>query len=306
MNLEPSDEQVMLRDLVRRFLADRSDAAAIGSGPMSPRRLAGAGRTGAVLLPVARAGWRHGRCAAGCDDRGRGVGRGAGDHALRRIDPGRCRPHCPIRQRGSGRALGRAGAGGKRRARARGRRGRRCAMARCMAAAISSGGRPMRMRCSCSMGDMAYLAAGRPAGVDDHARAPRRLQRGGDAGAGRLCRRAHPAAGGRGRCLPGARPARLRRRTGRGDGAALRADRRLCCERKQFGAAIAHLPGRAAQARADVRGARTGAFPPAEGRRLRRARRPASSTACSRRRPMSPTRRSALPRRRCSCMAAWA
>lgn len=53
MNLEPSEEQGMLRDLVRRFLADRVDAAAIGSRPMSRDDWVALGELGlfAFLLP---------------------------------------------------------------------------------------------------------------------------------------------------------------------------------------------------------------------------------------------------------------
>jgi len=65
MWLEPSEEQVMLRDTVARFLADRGEAAAIGAGPMPAadwRAMAELGLLG-FLLPE-----RAGGMGGGSDD----------------------------------------------------------------------------------------------------------------------------------------------------------------------------------------------------------------------------------------------
>lgn len=65
MRLEPSDEQVMLRDTVARFLADRGDAAAIGAGPMPMadwRAMADLGLVGFLLAE------RAGGMGGGADD----------------------------------------------------------------------------------------------------------------------------------------------------------------------------------------------------------------------------------------------
>ena len=65
MRLEPSEEQVMLRDTVARFLADRGEAAAIGAGPMPAadwRAMAELGLFG-FLLPE-----RAGGMGGGSDD----------------------------------------------------------------------------------------------------------------------------------------------------------------------------------------------------------------------------------------------
>jgi len=65
MWLEPSEEQVMLRDTVARFLADRGEAAAIGAGPMPAadwRAMAELGLFG-FLLPE-----RAGGMGGGSDD----------------------------------------------------------------------------------------------------------------------------------------------------------------------------------------------------------------------------------------------
>ncbi len=65
MRLEPSEEQIMLRDTVARFLADRGDAAAIGAGPMAVadwRAMAEIGLFG-FLLPE-----RAGGMGGGADD----------------------------------------------------------------------------------------------------------------------------------------------------------------------------------------------------------------------------------------------
>ncbi|QOT71211.1 acyl-CoA dehydrogenase family protein [Sphingobium fuliginis] len=53
MNLALSDEQVMVRDMVRRFLADRYDAATMAKGPMSPDDWRALGELGlfALLTP---------------------------------------------------------------------------------------------------------------------------------------------------------------------------------------------------------------------------------------------------------------
>lgn len=53
MILMPSEEQVLLRDMVRRFLADRQDAAIMGRGPMAREDWLGLGELGlfAFLLP---------------------------------------------------------------------------------------------------------------------------------------------------------------------------------------------------------------------------------------------------------------
>lgn len=62
MNLEPSQEQVLLRDMVRRFLADRCEAHELGRGPMPRADWAALGELGlfAYLLPK-RAGGMNGR-----------------------------------------------------------------------------------------------------------------------------------------------------------------------------------------------------------------------------------------------------
>jgi len=65
MRLEPSEEQVMLRDTVARFLADRGDATAIGAAPMPMadwRAMADLGLFG-FLLPE-----RAGGMGGGADD----------------------------------------------------------------------------------------------------------------------------------------------------------------------------------------------------------------------------------------------
>jgi alkylation response protein AidB-like acyl-CoA dehydrogenase len=65
MRLEPSEEQVMLRDTVARFLADRGEAAAIGAAPMPSadwRAMAGLGVFD-FLMPE-----RAGGMAGGSDD----------------------------------------------------------------------------------------------------------------------------------------------------------------------------------------------------------------------------------------------
>ena len=53
MDLAPSDEQVMLRDMVRRFLHDRLDATTMGKGPMAEADWRALGELGlfAFLLP---------------------------------------------------------------------------------------------------------------------------------------------------------------------------------------------------------------------------------------------------------------
>ena len=53
MNFEPSEEQVLLRDMVGRFLADRTDVAMIGHGPMPREDWRALGELGlfAFLLP---------------------------------------------------------------------------------------------------------------------------------------------------------------------------------------------------------------------------------------------------------------
>jgi alkylation response protein AidB-like acyl-CoA dehydrogenase len=53
MDLAPSDEQVMLRDMVRRFLDDRLDATTMGKGPMAAQDWRALGELGlfAFLLP---------------------------------------------------------------------------------------------------------------------------------------------------------------------------------------------------------------------------------------------------------------
>lgn len=58
MNLLPSDEQMMVRDLVRRFLADRYDAANMAKGPMASDDWRALGDLGlfALLLPEAAGG----------------------------------------------------------------------------------------------------------------------------------------------------------------------------------------------------------------------------------------------------------
>lgn len=58
MNLAPSEEQAMVRDMVRRFLADRYDAANMANGPMSAADWRALGELGlfAFLLPEAAGG----------------------------------------------------------------------------------------------------------------------------------------------------------------------------------------------------------------------------------------------------------
>lgn len=58
MNLSPSGEQAMVRDLVRRFLSDRYDATNIAKGPMAPDDWRALGDLGlfALLLPEAAGG----------------------------------------------------------------------------------------------------------------------------------------------------------------------------------------------------------------------------------------------------------
>lgn len=53
MDFSPSSEQGMLRDMVRRFLADRQDGATMGHGPIAPADWAALGGLGlfAFLLP---------------------------------------------------------------------------------------------------------------------------------------------------------------------------------------------------------------------------------------------------------------
>lgn len=58
MGLEPSEEQAMLRDMVRRFLADRQDMASMGRGPISREDWRTLGELGlfAFLLPEGAGG----------------------------------------------------------------------------------------------------------------------------------------------------------------------------------------------------------------------------------------------------------
>jgi len=58
MDLAPSDEQAMVRDMVRRFLADRYDATSMAKGPMSPADWQALGELGvfALLLPETAGG----------------------------------------------------------------------------------------------------------------------------------------------------------------------------------------------------------------------------------------------------------
>jgi len=64
MDITPSDEQVMVRDMVRRFLTDRYDAASMGKGPMASEDWRALGELGlfALLLPE-RAGGMGGGAA---------------------------------------------------------------------------------------------------------------------------------------------------------------------------------------------------------------------------------------------------
>lgn len=77
MDLEPSEEQVMLRDMVRRFLADRQDMANMGRGPMAHEDWQALGELGlfAFLLPE-RAGGTGGQpqdAAIVAEELGRGM-----------------------------------------------------------------------------------------------------------------------------------------------------------------------------------------------------------------------------------------
>lgn len=62
MDLTPSEEQVMVRDMVRRFLADRYDATTMAQGPMAPEDWRALGELGlfAFLLPEQAGGMSGG------------------------------------------------------------------------------------------------------------------------------------------------------------------------------------------------------------------------------------------------------
>ena len=61
MNLALSDEQAMVRDMVRRFLADRYDATTMAKGPMSSDDWRALGELGlfALLMPEQAGGLGH-------------------------------------------------------------------------------------------------------------------------------------------------------------------------------------------------------------------------------------------------------
>lgn len=65
MLLEPSEEQVLLRDTVSRFLADRTDAASLGAGPMPLADWRGLAELGVLASLVAE---RGGGMGGGADD----------------------------------------------------------------------------------------------------------------------------------------------------------------------------------------------------------------------------------------------
>ena len=66
MNLALSDEQAMVRDMVRRFLADRYDATTMAKGPMSSDDWRALGELGlfALLMPEQAGGLGGGASGA--------------------------------------------------------------------------------------------------------------------------------------------------------------------------------------------------------------------------------------------------
>ena len=218
MNLEPTDEQVMLRDLVRRFLADRTDAAAIGSGPMSRDDWHALGELGlfSFMLP----------------ERGGGMGGAPQDAMIVAEELGRALAITPFAESilGAADIIARYGTEDQV------ARWVEPALAGSAVLALAVGDVTVRdgaLHGRCDFvrwaadaealvvldRDTAYLV---PAGSGVTI-TPMRLADCSTAGCdvGRRCRRGHPAAGGRGRYLPCARPARLHSRTGRCDGAPL-------------------------------------------------------------------------------------